>query len=126
MPRLAGADAPTRGGGRVRVGVGLRGIPDVETSARAQARRMSTLPATSRVHIGAALVAGAAAQFVDDAVYIVLPPAALLAPFSGLIAVLLTAAAARVVTRNRTGAAVARTGLAVGATSAALGLLVGG
>jgi hypothetical protein len=87
---------------------------------------MSTLPATSRVPIGAALVAGAAAQFVDDAVYIVLPPAALLAPFSGLIAVLLTAAAARVVTRNRTGAAVARTGLAVGATSAAVGLLVGG
>jgi hypothetical protein len=87
---------------------------------------MTTLPATSRVPVGAALVAGAAAQFVDDAVYIVLPPAVLVAPFSGLIAVLLTAAAARIVTRNRTGAAVARTGLAVGATSAAAGLLVQG
>jgi hypothetical protein len=87
---------------------------------------MATLPATSKVPVGAVLIAGVAAQLVDDAVYVVLPPAALLAPFSGLLAVVLTAVAARVVTRNRTGAAVARTGLAVGATSAAVGLLLGG
>jgi hypothetical protein len=87
---------------------------------------MTTLPATSRVPVGAALLAGVGAQFVDDVAYFVLPPAAMLAPLSGLIALLLTAVAARIVTRDRTGAGVARTGLAVGAVSAAVGLLVSG
>jgi hypothetical protein len=87
---------------------------------------MTTLPATSRVPAGAVLIAGFGAQLVDDAVFFVLPPAAVLAPFSGLLAILLTVAAARYVSRDRTGAAVARTGLAVGLTSAAIGLLVGG
>jgi hypothetical protein len=87
---------------------------------------MTTLPATSRVPVGAVLLAGVGAQFADDVAYFVLPPTALLAPLSGLIAILLTAAAARVVTRNRSGAAVARAGLAVGAVSAGVGLLVAG
>ena len=64
--------------------------------------RMTTLPATSRVPVGAALLAGVGAQFVDDVAYFVLPPTVLLAPLSGLLAVLLTAAAARLVSRNRT------------------------
>jgi len=51
---------------------------------------------------------------------------AVLAPVSGLIAILLTAGAARWVTRDRSGATVARTGLAVGAASAGIGLLIGG
>jgi hypothetical protein len=87
---------------------------------------MTTLPATSRVPVGAALLAGLGAQLVDDVAYFVLPPTALMAPLSGLLAILLTAAAARYVTRDRTGAAVARTGLAVGAVSAGVGLLVSG
>jgi hypothetical protein len=87
---------------------------------------MTTLPATSRVPVGAALIAGVGAQFVDDVAYFVLPPIALLAPLSGLLALLLTAAAARFVTRDRTGAGVARTGLVVGAVSASVGLLVSG
>jgi hypothetical protein len=87
---------------------------------------MTIVPATSRVPAGAVLLAGLGAQLVDDAAYFVLPPTAALAPLSGLLAILLTAAAARYVTRDRTGAAVARTGLAVGLTSAVIGLLVGG
>jgi hypothetical protein len=87
---------------------------------------MTTLPATSRVPVGAALLAGVGAQFVDDVAYFVLPPTVLLAPLGGLLAVLLTAVAARLVSRNRTGAGVARTGLAVGAVSAGVGLLVSG
>jgi hypothetical protein len=87
---------------------------------------MTTLPATSRVPVGAALLAGVGAQFVDDVAYFVLPPTVLLAPLGGLLAVLLTAAAARLVSRNRTGAGVARTGLVVGAVSAGVGLLVSG
>jgi hypothetical protein len=87
---------------------------------------MTTLPATSRVPVGAALLAGVGAQFVDDVAYFVLPPTALAAPLSGIIAILVTAGAARFVTRNRTGAGVARTGLVVGAVSAGVGLLVSG
>ncbi|OZM77614.1 hypothetical protein CFP66_34730 [Pseudonocardia sp. MH-G8] len=87
---------------------------------------MTILPATSRVPTSAVLLAGLGAQFVDDVAYFVLPPTAVIAPLSGLLAILLTAAAARYVSRNRTGAAVARTGLAIGATSAALGLLAAG
>jgi hypothetical protein len=88
--------------------------------------RMTTLPANSRVPAGAVVLAGLGAQLVDDVAFLVLPPAAVIAPFSGLIAILLTAAAARYVSRDRTGAAIARTGLAVGLTSAGIGLLVGG
>lgn len=87
---------------------------------------MTTLPATSRVPVGPVLLAGLGAQLVDDAVFFVLPPAALLAWTSGLVAILLTAGAARIVTRGRSGAVVARTGLAVGALSAIIGLFVGG
>ena len=87
---------------------------------------MTIVPATSRVPVAPVLIAGLGAQFVDDVAYFVLPPTALLAPLSGLLAILLTAAAARYVSRDRTGAGVARTGLAVGAASAAVGLLVSG
>jgi hypothetical protein len=87
---------------------------------------MTTVPATSRVPVGAALLAGVGAQFVDDVAFFVLPPTALLAPLGGLLAILLTAAASRYVTRDRTGAGVARTGLVVGAVSAGVGLLVSG
>jgi hypothetical protein len=87
---------------------------------------MTTVQTLSRVPVGAVLIAGVGAQLVDDAAFILLPPLALLAPLSGLLAILLTAGAARYVTRGRTGAVVARTGLAVGVTSAAVGLLVGG
>lgn len=87
---------------------------------------MTLTPATTRVPVGTALIAGAGAQLLDDVAYAVLPPAVLLAPLSGLLAILLTAGAARIVTRGRTGSAVARTGLAVGSASAGIGLLVGG
>jgi hypothetical protein len=88
---------------------------------------MPTLPATSATAtVGAVLLAGAGAQFLDDAVYLVFPPAALVAPVSGILAILLTAAAARIVTRRRIGPAIARTGLAVGAASAGIGLVLAG
>jgi hypothetical protein len=87
---------------------------------------MTTPSVISRVPVGAVLLAGFGAQLVDDAAFLVLPPVAVLAPLSGLIAIILTAVGARIVTRGRTGAAVARTGLAVGAASAVIGLLVGG
>ncbi|HEY4418926.1 MAG TPA: hypothetical protein VGN22_05400 [Pseudonocardia sp.] len=87
---------------------------------------MTTPSVISRVPIGAVLLAGLGAQLVDDAAFLVLPPVGVLAPLSGLIAIILTAVGARIVTRGRTGAAVARTGLAVGVASAAIGLLVGG
>jgi hypothetical protein len=86
----------------------------------------TSLSTTSKVSVGAVLLAGVGAQLVDDAAFAVLPPLALIAPLSGLIAILLTAGAARYVSRNKQGAAIARTGLAVGALSAATGLLVGG
>jgi hypothetical protein len=86
----------------------------------------SSLSTTSKVSIGAVLLAGAGAQLVDDAAFAVIPPLAVLGPLAGLIAILLTAGAARILTRGKHGAAVARTGLAVGAVSAATGLLVGG
>lgn len=74
----------------------------------------------------AVLLAGLGAQLVDDVAFVVIPPVALLAPLSGLLAILLTAVGARIVTRGATGAVVARTGLALGAVSATIGLLVGG
>ncbi|MHA6792847.1 hypothetical protein ACVGVM_04900 [Pseudonocardia bannensis] len=85
-----------------------------------------TTPPTTRVPAAAALLAGVGAQLADDAFYLVLPPTALLAPFSAVLAILLTAGAARLVTRRLAGASVARTGLAVGAVSAGVGLLIGG
>ena len=87
---------------------------------------MTTLPATTRVPVGAVLLAGLGAQLVDDAVFLVLPPLSVLGPVTGLLAILLTAGAARYVTRDLRGAAVARTGLALGLASAGIGLLVGG
>jgi hypothetical protein len=107
-------------------GDGLRAIPDVRALPGAHPRDMTTPSVISRVPVGAVLLAGLGAQLVDDVAYFVIPPTALLAPLSGLLAVLLTAAAARYVTRDRTGAGVARTGLAVGAVSAGVGLLVSG
>ena len=80
---------------------------------------------SSKVPVGAVLLAGIGAQFVDDIAFALLPPVALLAPLSGLIAVLLTAGAARYASKDRVGAAVARTGLAVGVVSASIGLIVG-
>jgi hypothetical protein len=87
---------------------------------------MSLTPTTSSVPLVPVAVAGVAAQLADDAVYLLFPPAALLGFLSGLVAIALTAGAARVVTRGLHGAAVARTGLAVGAVSAVVGLVVGG
>ena len=87
---------------------------------------MSLTPTSTSVPIGAVLVAGVGAQLVDDAAFLLLPPLAVVGPFTGLLAILLTVGAARYVTRGRSGAVVARTGLAVGVTSAAIGLLVSG
>jgi hypothetical protein len=87
---------------------------------------MSLTPTSTSMPVGAVLVAGVGAQLVDDAAFLLLPPLAVLGPLTGLLAILLTAGAARYVTRGRSGAVVARTGLAVGVTSAAIGLLVGG
>jgi hypothetical protein len=87
---------------------------------------MTTLSATSRIPVAPALLAGAGAQLVDDVAYVVVPPFALLAPISAVLAIALTAGAARLVTRRLDGAAVARTGLAVGVASATVGLLVAG
>jgi hypothetical protein len=98
-------------------------IPDPGRCGEADDRDMTLTPATTRVPVGAALIAGTGAQLLDGVTYVLLPPAA---PLSGLIAILLTAGAARIVTRARTGSAVARTGLAVGAVSAGIGLLIGG
>ncbi len=81
------------------------------------------MPATSKVPVVPVVAGAVVAQFADDAVRLLLPfPVAL----SGLLAILLTAGAARVATRGRTRPVVARTGLALGAASAVLGLLVGG
>lgn len=87
---------------------------------------MTIVPDTSRVPVGAVLLAGVGAQLIDDATFLLLPPATLFAWLSGIVAVALTAGAARLVTRGRGGPVVARTGLAVGGLSAMIGLLVGG
>lgn len=87
---------------------------------------MTTRPTTAQVPVVPVLLAGVGAQLADDALYFLLPPTAVLAPVGGVLAVLLTAVAARLVTRDRTGSGVARTGLAVGAFSAGLGLLFSG
>ena len=86
----------------------------------------SPLSTSTAVPAGAVVVSAIVAQLADNAVFFLLPPLGVLAPLSGLIAILLTAGAARFVTRGRGGAVVARTGLAVGLTSAVIGLVVGG
>ena len=86
----------------------------------------TSLSTTTAVSTGTVLLAGTGAQLVDDIAMAVLPFDAVVAPLSGLIAILLTAGAARLVTRDKHGAAIARTGLAVGGVSAVVGLLVGG
>jgi hypothetical protein len=92
---------------------------------RVDDRGMSIVPAKSKVPVVPVAAGAVVAQFADDVVHVILP-LHLLGTLSGLIAILLTAGAARVITRGRTAPTVARTGLAVGVTSAALGLLVGG
>jgi hypothetical protein len=86
----------------------------------------TSLSTTTKVPVGAVLLAGIGAQFVDDIAFALLPPLALAAPFTGVIAVVLTALGARYASRDRTGAGIARTGLAVGVASAGIGLIVGG
>jgi hypothetical protein len=89
---------------------------------------MSIQPVTSsQTPLVPVAMAAVGAQLVDDvAIFLVPPSAFVLGPLAGLLAIALTAAGARAVTRGRTGPAVARTGLAVGAASAVLGLVVGG
>ncbi len=80
---------------------------------------MSIVPTSSKVPVAPVVAGAAVAQLGAGAI-------GLLLPFPALLAIVLTAGAARVATRGRVGPVVARTGLAVGATSAVLGLLVGG
>src|ERR1700754_1453560 len=77
--RLTLLGCATRPVGRAtRVGRGGVGaIPDVGRGRAADDRGMTTVPATSRVPVGAVLLAGLGAQLVDDVAYFVLPPAAL-------------------------------------------------
>ena len=96
-------------------------IPDPRSTPTIEG--MSIVPTSSKVPVVPVVAGAVVAQFADDALRLLLPFPALL---SGLLAIALTAGAARVITRGRTAPAVARTGLAVGATSAVLGLLVGG
>ncbi len=86
----------------------------------------SPLRTSTGVPAGAVLISAIGAQLADNAAFFLLPPLGVLAPLSGLLAILLTAGAARFVTRGQSGAVVARTGLAVGLTSAVVGLIVGG
>lgn len=88
---------------------------------------MSIQPVTSS-HVPAApvLVSALGAQLLDNALFFLVPPAAVFAPFAGLLAILLTAGAARAITSGRSGPVVARTGLVVGLASAGIGLIVGG
>lgn len=89
---------------------------------------MSIQPVTSQqVPAGPVLVTAVGAQLVDNALIFLIPPTALvLGPLAGLLAIALTAAGARAVTRGRSGPVVARTGLVVGLASAGVGLVVGG
>ncbi|MFC5992780.1 hypothetical protein ACFQE5_00980 [Pseudonocardia hispaniensis] len=84
---------------------------------------MTTVRDTARFPLVPVLLAGVGAQFADDALLLVLP---VLAPVSAVLTILLTAGAARLVTRGSHGPVVARAGLAVGAVSAGLGLLFSG
>ena len=87
---------------------------------------MSIQPVTSQVPAGPVVIAALGTQLVDDAVLVLVPATAVLSPFAGLLAILLTAGAARALTAGRTGPVVARTGLVVGLASAGVGLVVGG
>jgi hypothetical protein len=89
-------------------------------------KRMSIQPVTSKVPAGPVLGAALGAQLLDNALFLLIPPTAVLSPFAGLVAILLTAGAARALTVGRAGPVVARTGLVVGAASAGVGLIVGG
>ena len=80
---------------------------------------MSIVPTSSKVPVVPVVAGAVVAQFADDAL-------GLLLPFPAQLAIVLTAAAARVATRGRVGPVVARTGLAVGAASAVLGLVLSG
>ncbi len=84
---------------------------------------MTTVTSRSTVPVGAVLIAGVGAQIADAAAHVVFPPLGLMGP---LFVLLLTAGAARYVTRDLTGPAIARTGLAVGAVSGVVGLVFGG
>jgi len=82
-----------------------------------------TTPVSTRVPVVPVVAAGIAAQLVDDLLFVFLPafPGA-----AALIAIGLTAVAARAVGRRLDGAAVPRAGLAVGLVSATLGLWISG
>jgi len=80
---------------------------------------MSIVPTSSKVPAVPVVAGAAVAQLGAAAI-------GLLLPFPALLAIVLTAAAARVATRGRVGPVVARTGLAVGAASAVLGLVLSG
>ena len=72
---------------------------------------MSIVPTSSKVPAVPVVAGAAVAQLGAAAI-------GLLLPFPALLAIVLTAGAARVATRGRVGPVVARTGLAVGAASA--------
>ena len=80
---------------------------------------MSIVPTSSKVPV-VPVAAGAVVAQLGAAVI------GLMLPFPALLAIVLTAGAARVATRGRVGPVVARTGLAVGAASAVLGLVLSG
>jgi hypothetical protein len=84
---------------------------------------MSIVPTSSKVPVVPVVAGAVVAQFADDAIGLLIPFPGFLA---GLLAIALTAGAARVATRGRVGPVVARTGLALGAASAVLGLILGG
>ncbi len=86
---------------------------------------MSIVPAPSKVPVAPVVAGALVAQFADDLVRLLLP-LPFLGALSGVIAIVLTAGAARLASRGRTRPVAARTGLAVGVTSAVIGLLVGG
>ena len=109
------ADAPRRPGLRVRSGASL--IPRAATAPTIEG--MSIVPTSSKVPVVPVAAGAIVAQLGAAAI-------GLLLPFPALLAIVLTAGAARVATRGRVGPVVARTGLAVGAASAVLGLVLSG
>jgi hypothetical protein len=62
---------------------------------------MSIVPTTSKVPVVPVVAGAVVAQFADDVVHALLP-LPLLGPLSGLIAIVLTAGAARVATHSHT------------------------
>ncbi|GAA2875396.1 hypothetical protein GCM10010472_36120 [Pseudonocardia halophobica] len=82
-----------------------------------------TTPVPTRVPVLPVVAAGVAGQLADDLLFVFLPsfPGA-----AAILAIVLTAGAARLVTAKLHGAAVPRAGLAVGAVSAGVGLLLSG